>query len=48
MASKKPLPKATAKDARVTPDDVKDAKEAWRKAAPPQFKNLLDATSDDA
>ena len=44
MASKqKPLPNATAADAEVTPTDVELAKDAYRAAAVPAFRRLLDA-----
>lgn len=29
--------------AEITPEDIEAAKRLWRKAAPAEFKNLLDA-----
>ena len=29
--------------AQITPEDIEAAKKLWRKAAPAEFKNLLDA-----
>ncbi len=44
MARKqKPLPKATAADAEVSPTDVEIAKGEYKKLAVPGFRRLLDA-----
>jgi hypothetical protein len=32
-----------SKPVRITSEDVRKAKEAWRRDAPPMFKRLLDA-----
>jgi hypothetical protein len=33
--------------AEVTLEDIEAARVAWRKYAPPQYRNLLDAKEDD-
>lgn len=39
----RPLPKATAADAHVTPTDVALARDAWKRDAPPAYRRLLNA-----
>lgn len=39
----KPLPEATEETAVITQADIDRAKQAWKKNAPPQYTELLDA-----
>lgn len=41
-----PLPDSTDQDAEITPEDIERAKINWRKNAPPQYRDLLDAEVD--
>lgn len=43
MTRQKPLPKATAKDVKITNTDIERAKKAWRADAPLPYRKLLDA-----
>lgn len=36
-----------ADPAQISPEDVERAKLAWERDAPPEFKRLLDATTDE-
>ncbi len=38
-----PLPNSTEQDAEITPADIERAKQSWKKNAPPQYRDLLDA-----
>ena len=46
-ATGSPLPPATEEDAMPTERDVKSAREAFRRDAPPGFKRLLDAKIEE-
>lgn len=36
-----------ARLAEITPEDIEDAKMAWRRDASPRYRNLLDAEVDE-
>lgn len=42
----RPLKKATDADAKITPADVQRAQEAWKGDAPPKYRKLLDARTE--
>ena len=43
MAKQKPLPKATAAEAEISPTDVELARDTYRGVAVPGFRKMLDA-----